>query len=139
MLQRVKANPLKAYVFLFISGLAGTVCADTGKVIPGEFGIMIFALVFLGAFAAAGLITLFTVMLLKLLKRRQPKTYAWMVVGTAFLPLLYIWLEDAQNLLYDFEGTYGYARKEQLHYILIVLVAILGQVLGYWVTPKRAN
>ena len=49
----------------------------------------------------------------------------------------FLYAEEEYNLLYSFEGKYGYEAKEQFYRAVIITCFIGGCIVGYLITPRK--
>lgn len=129
------ARILTTIVTLFT---AFPVLAD-GSIIPKEAVILFIILIILGGLGISMLLAFFVKLILQKI-RNEKRNKIWIMSLTIFLTtLLYLYCEDEYDWLYysNVEINYGYETRVKLYYSLITLSALLGSILGYFLTPKK--
>lgn len=118
--------------------MAFPVFAD-GPIIPEEAAILFVILVILGGFGISMLLAFFVKLILQKM-RNEERSKIWNMSLTIFLTTaLFLYCEEEYDWLYysNVEINYGYETREKLYFFLVAMSALLGFILGYFLTPKK--
>ncbi len=126
-------------LFILIALLIAFPALADGPVIPVEAAILIVTSVVLGGFGPS-LATAFLVKFVLQKVRNEKRNKIWIMSLTTFLAATVIWYwEEEYDWLYysNVEIHYGYEARVRLYMVLFGLSALLGSIIGYFLTPKK--
>lgn len=128
-------------LFILIALLIAFPALADGPVIPVEAAILIVTSVVLGGFGPS-LTTAFLVKFVLQKVRNEKRNKIWIMSLSTFLAatLFWYWEEEYAWLYYsNVEIHYGYEAWVRLYMVLFGLSALLGSIIGYFLTPKKMN
>lgn len=135
-------NVLKKYknilvVLVLVVSISFPAKADPRHIIPLEAVIgMILLFTILGIGASLMISMLLRLILEKI--RKEKRRHIWfMTFCTLIFPVLYAYLVDEYNLLYEFEGDHGYEAKERFYNYTLFSLIPFGFLVGYFITPLK--
>lgn len=128
-------------LFILIALLIAFPALADGPVIPVEAAILIVTSVVLGGFGPSLAIAFLVKFVLQKV-RNEKRNKIWIMSLTTFLAatLFWYWEEEYDWLYYsNVEIHYGYEARVRLYMVLFGLSALLGSIIGYFLTPKKMN
>lgn len=128
----------KKNLLLLILLLAFPARAD-GPVIPTVAVVGSISLVVVVGFALSLLLSLLVKLVLQQL-RKEKRNKIWIMSLTTFLAAALFWyFEEEYDWMYysNVELTYGYETRRNLYIVLFLGSALLGTIVGYFLTPKK--
>lgn len=134
-MKRLKSLTLLLFTFLCVFPAR----ADWNPGPPQGVVIGIWFLGLVGGFFGCALFALLFKLIVEQFTQRK-RRHIWFQTTLMFLFLaLILYLENNQNLLYNYELEHGYEARARLYQRLLLLSLALGCIVGYLITPKKKS